>query len=92
MMRVRKPAAVLFLLLVLPAALLHTKNAYYYLCSNFIMAQVGLLLARGTATAMTAVLFALPQLLLWVEGKGRDTLRHSSILIKKVWNSPCMFL
>jgi len=35
------------------------------------MAQMGLLLARGTFIAMTAVLFALPQMLLMLAGRGK---------------------
>ena len=43
----------------------------HLICSNGIMAQMGLLLARGTFIAMTAVLFALPQMLLTLAGRGK---------------------
>ena len=43
----------------------------HMICSNGIMAQMGLLLARGTFIAMTAVLFALPQMLLMLAGRGK---------------------
>ncbi len=43
----------------------------HMICSNGIMAQMGLLLARGTFIAMTAVLFALPQMLLTLAGRGK---------------------